>query len=98
MESRAAAAIGFYHHISGVNGPSHPNLSAQRLKRLILALRALDGWQAGASYRGVSMTLFGSARTVAEPWKTASIRDATIRLVRIGRQMMGGGYLDLLRV
>jgi hypothetical protein len=96
-ESRAEAAIRFYQHIRGANGPSRPNLSPQRLKRFALALRALDGWEEGESYRGVATTLFGSARTAAEPWKTASIRDVTIRLVRTGRQMMAGGYLDLLR-
>jgi hypothetical protein len=95
-ESRAAAAIRFYRSVIGATGATDPCLGQQRTKRLQLALRALDGWRAGAAYRDIALELFGSPRLAAQPWKTAAIRDTTIRLVRTGRQMMSGGYRDLL--
>jgi len=97
IEVRSAAAIRLYKHILGAKGADGPRLGERRQKRFVLAVRALDGWQDGASYRSVATTLFGSSRLRAEPWKTASIRGSTIRLVRIGRDMMVGGYFDLLR-
>ena len=36
-------------------------------------------------------------RVEREAWRTASLRDTTIRLVRDGLRLMRGGYLDLLR-
>ena len=47
--------------------------------RLVNTLRALDGHLSGASYRAIAECLFGSARLDAEPWKSSSVRDATIR-------------------
>lgn len=96
-EPRAAAVVRFHRSVTRSTEATGPRLSQQRVKRLALVLRALDGWQAGASYRDVALELLGSPRLAAEPWKTAAIRDTTIRLVRTGRQMMTGGYRDLLQ-
>jgi hypothetical protein len=64
----------------------------------VLALRALDGHLAGATYREIAEVLFGTARVpTGSPWKTHDVRGRTIRLVRTGLKLMRGGYLDLLR-
>jgi hypothetical protein len=64
----------------------------------VLALRALDGHLAGATYREIAEVLFGTARVPSgSSWKTHDLRGRTIRLVRMGLKLMRGGYLDLLR-
>lgn len=93
---RADATIRFWRHATGSKAPIPPVGSGQRLTRLASTLRALDGWQAGASYRSIATALFGSTRVAAEAWKTASVRDTTIRLVRTGIAMMQYGYRKLL--
>lgn len=93
---RTDAALRFWRHMEGAQaraGPTRP----QDHPRVMRALRALDGHLNGATYRAVAEILFGAARVAAEPWKTASIRDATIRLVRSGITFMRGNYCDLLR-
>jgi hypothetical protein len=73
-------------------------LTAQRRRRFVFTLRALDGWLAGQTYRAIAQGLFGSKRVPAGAgWKTHDLRDRTIRLVRTGLNLMHGGYLDLLR-
>lgn len=64
--------------------------------RLIPALQALDGRQSGASYRAIARVLYGEDRIASEFWKTSSLRDTTIRLVRRGLFLMRGGYRRLL--
>lgn len=64
--------------------------------RLTAALQALDGRQCGASYRAIATALYGEERIAAESWKTSSLRDTTIRLVRRGLFLMHGGYRRLL--
>lgn len=69
---------------------------ASRLERLNTALRALDLRLGGASYRSIAEALFGQVPRDAPPWKTASLRDTVVRLVRTGLFMMRGGYRGLL--
>lgn len=91
----AAAAIEFWRHICGVRGtPSAPD---HRFRRLCMSLRAFDARVAGASYRALAEYLFGTARIEDRSWKTSSIRDTTIRLVRSGRAYVQGNYRRLLR-
>jgi hypothetical protein len=97
--SRAEAAMRLWRVITGRprGAPPQP-LTLQQRHRLVLALRALDGHVAGASYRVIAQVLFGHARIPAGAgWKTHELRDRTIRLVRAGLKLMRGGYLDLLR-
>lgn len=90
---RAEAAMDFWRFTRG-----HAKLASPlRHARLINTLRALDGHLSGASYRVIAECLFGSARVDAEPWKSSSVRDATIRLVRNGVALMRGGYRKFLR-
>ncbi len=76
--------------------PGPDPLSPQRRQRLKAMLRAVDGRWTGAPYREVANGLYGMARVASEPWKTSSLRDATMRLVRDGRAMVEGGYRSLL--
>ncbi|MHB8884393.1 MAG: DUF2285 domain-containing protein [Methylovirgula sp.] len=93
---RTDAALRFWRHMEGTQaraGPTRP----QDHPRVMRALQALDGHLNGATYRAIAEILFGAARVAAEPWKTASVRDATIRLVRSGITFMRGNYRELLR-
>jgi hypothetical protein len=72
-------------------------LTRQRCDRLALMLRALDGHLADASYREIAEVLFGARRLESEAWRTSSLRDQTIRLVRDGIALMRAGYRKLLR-
>ncbi len=73
------------------------SLTRQRCDRLVLMLRALDGHLAEASYREIARVLFGVRRLERESWKTSSLRDQTIRLVKGGVALMRAGYRRLLR-
>lgn len=78
-------------------GAPKSRLTAAQRSRLARMLVALDGAERHDSYRDIARSIFGDERVDREPWRTASIRDATIRLVRSGRSLMRGGYLRLLR-
>ncbi|WP_404546135.1 DUF2285 domain-containing protein [Bradyrhizobium sp. USDA 223] len=69
-------------------GTHHLALPALKQRQLILALRALDGWQQGNSYRQIGQGLFGSDRIAGPGWKTDDLRSRTIRLVKLGRRLM----------
>ena len=96
--ARADAALRLWRLLTGQRyRPPDPLTRLQRLQ-LVLALRALDGHLAGATYREIAEVLFGTARVpTGSPWKTHDVRGRTIRLVRTGLKLMRGGYLDLLR-
>lgn len=94
---RAEAMLRFWRHLRDGTDGIGPVLPVRQRQRLTLSLRALDGRLGGASYRAIATTLFGAVRVAAESWKTASIRDRTIRLVRGGIRLMRRGYRALLR-
>ena len=98
FSARADAALRLWRLLTGQRyRPPDPLTRLQRL-RLVLALRALDGHLAGATYREIAEVLFGTSRVpTGAPWKTHDLRGRTIRLVRTGLKLMRGGYLDLLR-
>jgi len=83
--------------LRGNPGTSPLALTRQRHDRLMLMLRALDGHLPDASYREIAQVLFGARRLEHEPWKTSSLRDMTIRLVKGGYALMQAGYRELLR-
>lgn len=92
---RAEAAMGFLRLAKGQRARGDPTKkNCPRAKNI---LRALDGHLSGASYRTIAEVIFGPSRVAAEPWKTSSARDSTIRLVRRGVALMRGGYRDILR-
>jgi hypothetical protein len=97
--ARTDASLRFWRLLTGeaYGGPVDPLTRLQR-EQLVLALRALDGHLAGATYREIAEVLFGTARVPSgSSWKTHDLRGRTIRLLRIGLKLMRGGYLDLLR-
>lgn len=99
FEHRAHAALHAWRRITGrPTGLNPAALSRPRRDRLLLAVRALDGRLAGASYREIARALFtNSAIDIAgDAWRTHDLRSRTIRLVGLGRGMMQGGYRRLL--
>jgi hypothetical protein len=94
---RATAAARFHRHAAGDTAKTAPGATRQRLQHRIGSLRALDAHLDCATYRKIAETLFGRPRLANEPWKTSSVRDTTIRLVRTGMKLMRGGYLEFLR-
>lgn len=92
---RTDAALRFLRFIAHRMRRTPPS-PLRRRERLIAALRALDASLSGASYRDIADGLFDPSRIPAEPWKTASLRDTVIRLVRTGFAMMRGDYRHLL--
>lgn len=82
---------------AGRGQPSSRLTRAQRT-RLARSLVALDGALREDSYRDIARTVFGAEALEREDWRTASVRDVTIRLVRTGKALMRGGYLKLLRL
>jgi hypothetical protein len=97
-EARIKVALNFCHRIA--RPASHITeplpLTQQRRDRLILMLRGLDGHLDRASYREIASALFGAKRVEDEAWKTSSLRDRTIRLVRGSLALMRSGYRKLL--
>jgi hypothetical protein len=92
---RAEAALRFWRLLR--DKPPRRAEHPPDLRRVLSLLRALDGHLGGASYRKIAERLFGTARVTANPWKTSSLRDATIRLVRGGVALMRGGYRKFLK-
>ena len=100
LPARAEAALRLWGRIGGrAAGPGREPLALtpQRRDRLVLMVRALDGHLAEASYREIAEVLFGARRLEREAWKTSSLRDRTIRLVKGGLALMRAGYRKLLR-
>jgi hypothetical protein len=100
LQTRAAAALRLWVHMVGQEAaaePEPPSLTRQRRDRLLLMVRALDGHLDRASYREIAEGLFGADRIEREAWKTSSLRDRTVRLVRNGVALMRAGYRKLLR-
>ncbi|MGY3390213.1 hypothetical protein ACVWW6_002804 [Bradyrhizobium sp. USDA 3311] len=98
FEIRAYASHRLWRAINGrPTGPPYHQLSVQQRARLALALRALDAYMDGASYRVFAEVLFGNQRISERAWKTHDLRSRTIRLVQAGRALVRGGYRALLR-
>ncbi len=96
FEMRAAARL--WRALRGLEpGPDPQHLPLARRRRLVRALCALDGRLAKASYREIAKVLFGPDRIAGGGWKTHSLRDQTIRLTKLGADMMDGGYRRLLQ-
>lgn len=94
-QAATAAIAAFWHHVRGqsVGCAKAPD---QHLRRARLSLVALDGHHDGASYRTLAEQLFGATRVAGETWRTSSLRDATIRLVRTGVALSRSDYRRLL--
>jgi len=101
--TRIVSLLRFQRRLLGKTAGPPPRgwpLSAYRLARLDLMLRALDLRQAGASYREIA-TVLGredDAQLPATEWKVSPGRSFVIRLVRDATAMMNGDYRKLLRI
>lgn len=75
-------------------------LTAYRLARLDLMLRALDLRDRGATYREIATELGHdeAAELSASDWKMSASRSFVVRLVRDGMTLMNGDYRKLLRI
>lgn len=96
FDIRVAAALRLWHHLNSRKVTPYQTLPFNHMKRLVLALRALDGRHSKASYRHIADGLFDLGDAVGGAWKGHDLRDRTIRLVRLGTEMMHGGYRRLL--
>ena len=97
LPARVASLLRLWRNLGGATPPSDDTISPQRRARLKAMLRALDGRRDGAAYRDIAIALYSQPRVAAAPWKSSALRDATLRLVRDGHAMVGGGYQALLR-
>jgi hypothetical protein len=97
FDVRAAAARRLWRMLEDRQPGTDPAaLSTSQRKHFVEALRALDGHLEHASYREIASVLFGKERISPRGWKSHDLRDRTIRLVRLGNDLMQGGYRQLL--
>ena len=101
--TRIASLLRFHRRLLGrAEGPLPRGwpLTAYRLARLHLMLRALDLRDEGATYREIATALGrdDAARLSASDWKMSASRSFVVRLVRDGIAMMNGDYRKLLRI
>ena len=97
LPDRIAALLRFWTSMQSPPPPADPRLTAQRRTRIRNMMQASDGWAAGTHYREIAIAMFGASRVSSDIWKTSSLRDTIIRLVRDGRALIDGGYRSLLR-
>lgn len=97
FDIRVAFALRLWRGLVGRKpGPNPAALTPDRRRRLILALRALDGRLARATYPEIAAALLDTAPISKRDWISHELRDQTGRLVRLGFKMMKGGYKQLL--
>lgn len=101
--TRIASLLRFHRRLLGRAAGPLPRgwpLTAYRLARLDLMLRALDLRQSGATYRDIATALGrdDASRLSASDWKMSASRSFVVRLVRDGIAMMNGDYRKLLRI
>jgi hypothetical protein len=97
FDIRATAALRLWRGLTGRRpGPDLGALTAERRKRFILALRALDARLLGTAYPDIAAGLFATEPISRRDWISHELRDQTGRLVRLGFKMMRGGYRRLL--
>ncbi|MBU7588433.1 MAG: DUF2285 domain-containing protein [Sphingopyxis terrae] len=101
--TRIASLLRFHRRLLGrASGPLPRGwpLTAYRLARLDLMLRALDLRREGATYRQIAAELGreDATKLSASDWKMSAARSFVVRLVRDGTAMMNGDYRKLLRI
>lgn len=97
LPTRLTSLAAFWRLLEGRDPCPADPLTAQRRHRLKAMLLAWDARGGGAAYREIAATLYGPARVADTPWKSSSLRDATMRLVRDGARLVRGGYRTLMR-
>jgi hypothetical protein len=99
VPQRLEAALHLWQQLMGSTPSPVAPLTNQQRRRLILMLRALDGWLERASYRDLAATLLdpGVRAQPRRDWLTSAARAQIIRIVKDAVHRMKGGYRDLLR-
>ncbi|MBB2198762.1 DUF2285 domain-containing protein [Gluconacetobacter sp. 1c LMG 22058] len=97
FEVRVQATLRLWRALNG-RSPGHDpaRLSPDRISRLILALRTLDGLDGGVSQREIAGVLFGQKVSTTD-WLSHDLHFRMKRLVRFARGLTDGGYRRLLR-
>ncbi|RBM05154.1 hypothetical protein NJLHNGOC_14150 [Novacetimonas cocois] len=96
FDVRVQAALRLWRALTGRrSGPDPATLSPDRVSRLILALRTLDGLDDGVSQREVAGVLFGR-EVFPQDWLSHDLHFRMKRLVRFARGLSDGGYRRLL--
>ena len=97
FDVRLTAARRYWFALNGRDPGNDPAALTQTQRdHLVDTLRALDARLETATYREIAATLFGASRVLERGWKTHDLRDRTIRLCRLGFELMQGGYRQLL--
>lgn len=101
--TRIASLLRFHRRLLGRTPGPLPRgwpLTAYRLVRLDLMLRALDLRSAGATYREIAAELGrdDATRLSASDWKMSASRSFVVRLVRDATAFVNGDYRKLLRI
>lgn len=97
FDVRLTAARRYWLTLNGRDPGDNPAALTQTQRdHLVDTLRALDARIESATYREIAATLFGASRVLERAWKTHDLRDRTIRLCRLGYELMQGGYRQLL--
>lgn len=101
--TRIASLLRFHRRLLGRAAGPLPRgwpLTAYRLARLDLMLRALDLREGGATYRQIAVELgrTDAARLPATEWKISAARSFVVRLVRDAAAFAKGDYRKLLRI
>ncbi|KXU31385.1 hypothetical protein A0J57_02445 [Sphingobium sp. 22B] len=101
--TRIASLLRFHRRLLGRAAGPLPRgwpLTAYRLARLDLMLRALDLRDGGATYRQIAVELGReeAAQLPAIEWKVSATRSFVVRLVRDAKALAGGDYRKLLRI
>lgn len=94
---RVEALVRFWRSCHGQHVLPDKRMTIQQRHRLRLMMQAADGRANGASYREIAIAFYGTGRVASNPWKTSSLRDTVIGLVKGGGSLVAGGYLQLLR-
>ena len=97
FDRRVTAALRLWLALNRRKVPANPaRLTKYQRTRYVLALRAMDARLVNVSYRDIATGLFGPKRIPGRAWKTHDVRGRTIRLCKLARTMMRGGYRQLL--
>nr|WP_242011537.1 DUF2285 domain-containing protein [Acetobacter fallax] len=90
FEVRVQAALRLWRVLNGCPPGRDPAcLSSDRISRLILALRTLDGLDGGVSQREIAGVLFGREISAGD-WLSHDLHFRTKRLVRFARGLSNG--------
>jgi hypothetical protein len=96
LHDRTETLHRYHKALRSFRAPPDPRLTSQQRRNLRQALQAVDGRLAGATYQEIGEAAFSAERVTAIVWKSAPVRDTTMRRVREGTRLVNGAYRHLL--